>query len=217
MRQDFRNWHIASLRGDAEFGRYRGKTDIGQPAPIELDSARCGISVRQTDLPDGQFCKFRVQPSRKKYFACPVGQITSTSFGHSVPREGRWPSSRTLGRDAVDAAASGARLVSQGEMNLVSDFRRARRTALFSTFAKGGGPVRRSFSEGGSRTAKPCGPGTRCWCQVGGGFGKPDRARQDRQFADDGDKTNSSPGRARNKPLKPLRGECRVFRGTCGD
>ncbi len=27
---------------------------------------------------------------------------------HPVPREGRWPSSRTLGRDAVDAAASGA-------------------------------------------------------------------------------------------------------------
>ena len=30
-------------------------------------------------------------------------------------------------------------------------------------------------------------------------------------FADDGDKTNSSPGRARSKPLKPLRGEGRVF------
>jgi hypothetical protein len=27
---------------------------------------------------------------------------------------------------------------------------------------------------------------------------------------DDGDKRNSSPGRARNKPLKPLRRECRV-------
>src|SRR6266436_6175241 len=23
------------------------------------------------------------------------------------------------------------------------------------------------------RTAKPCGPGTRCWCQVGGGFTSP--------------------------------------------
>jgi len=32
------------------------------------------------------------------------------------------------------------------------------------------------------------------------------------EFADDGDKTNSSPGRARNRPLKPLRRECRVFR-----
>ena len=27
-----------------------------------------------------------------------------------------------------------------------------------------------SFGAGGSRTAKPCGPDTRCWCQVGGGF-----------------------------------------------
>ncbi len=32
--------------------------------------------------------------------------------------------------------------------------RRARRTALM-------------------RTAKPCGPGTRCWCQAGGGFSNP--------------------------------------------
>src|SRR5439155_25685513 len=33
------------------------------------------------------------------------------------------------------------------------------------------------------------------------------------QSADDGDKTNSSPGRARNKPLKTLRGQCRVYSG----
>src|SRR5216684_3774074 len=33
----------------------------------------------------------------------------------------------------------------------------------------------------------------------------------------DGDKTNSSPGRARRKPLKPLRGECRVNRCDRGD
>jgi hypothetical protein len=30
-------------------------------------------------------------------------------------------------------------------------------------------------------------------------------------------KRNSSPGRARRKPLKPLRRKRRVFRGTCGD
>jgi len=34
---------------------------------------------------------------------------------------------------------------------------------------------------------------------------QPDRVRQNLQSADDGDKTNSSPGRARYKPLKPLR------------
>jgi hypothetical protein len=66
------------------------------------------------------------------------------------------------------------------------------------------------------RTAKPCGPGTRCWCQAGGGFSSPTGIRR-AIFASDGDKTNSSPGRARRKPLKPLRRECRVFRGTCGD
>src|ERR1700680_4019822 len=33
----------------------------------------------------------------------------------------------------------------------------------------------------------------------------------------DGDKKARSPGRARRKPLKPLRREGRVFRWTCGD
>jgi hypothetical protein len=58
------------------------------------------------------------------------------------------------GWDAVDARALGPQWQSQGEMNLVSDVRRARRTTL-------------------ERTAKPCGSGTRCWCQVSGGFTGP--------------------------------------------
>jgi len=45
---------------------------------------------------------------------------------------------------------------------------------------------------------------------------EPDRASIDRQSVSDGGKTNSSPGRARHKPLKPLRREGRVFRRTCG-
>ena len=40
------------------------------------------------------------------------------------------------------------------------------------------------------------------WCQVGG------------SSAGDGSKRARSPGRARRKPLKPLRGECRVFSGV---
>jgi hypothetical protein len=44
----------------------------------------------------------------------------------------------------------------------------------------------------------------------------PDRVSIDRQSVSDGGKTNSSPGRARHKPLKPLRREGRVFRRTCG-
>jgi hypothetical protein len=41
----------------------------------------------------------------------------------------------------------------------------------------------------------------RRWCQV-----------RESNFADDGGKRARSPGRARRKPLKPLRGECRVNR-----
>jgi hypothetical protein len=39
----------------------------------------------------------------------------------------------------------------------------------------------------------------------------PDRVRQRLESADDGDKKNSSPGRARNRPLKPLRRKRRVI------
>jgi hypothetical protein len=34
-------------------------------------------------------------------------------------------------------------------------------------------PVEPFGEDGRLRTAKPCGPGTRCWCQVGGGFSSP--------------------------------------------
>jgi hypothetical protein len=53
------------------------------------------------------------------------------------------------------------------------------------------------------RTAKSCGPDTPTLCQVGGG-----------NSADDGGKKARSPERARRKPLKPLRGECRAFSGV---
>src|ERR1700723_3330625 len=43
----------------------------------------------------------------------------------------------------------------------------------------------------------------RRWCQVDGG-----------NSVDDGDKQARSPRRARRKPLKPLRGECRAFSGV---
>jgi hypothetical protein len=79
------------------------------------------------DLPDGQISEFGVQPPLQIYSALLVGQIISTNSRHPVPQEGRWPSSQTLGRDAVDATASGAQGRSQGEMNLVSDWP-ARRT-----------------------------------------------------------------------------------------
>jgi len=44
-------------------------------------------------------------------------------------------------------------------------------------------------------------------------WSRPNRVRVRLQSAGDGGKTNSSPGRARNKPLKPLRRERRVISG----
>jgi hypothetical protein len=56
------------------------------------------------------FCALVICPSglvaKRICFARDPNQIYK--FGYPVPREGRWPSSRTLGWDAVDAAAPGA-------------------------------------------------------------------------------------------------------------
>jgi hypothetical protein len=40
---------------------------------------------------------------------------------------------------------------------------------------------------------------------------RPDRAQIDRQFADDGGKKELVTGEITYKPLKPLRGECRMI------
>jgi hypothetical protein len=47
-----------------------------------------------------------VQSALKKYSASRVGQIKTINCAVLSREEGRWPSSRTLGRDAVDAVAS---------------------------------------------------------------------------------------------------------------
>jgi hypothetical protein len=66
-----------------------------------------------TKQPDGQISAFV------------VGQITFKTPGILSPRKGRWPSSRTLGRDAVDAAASCARWDGRAAFGLVSDLQDA--------------------------------------------------------------------------------------------
>jgi hypothetical protein len=63
----------------------------------------------------------RVKPQNKKYFCFRPTQISSL-IRCLVPPEGR---SRVVTSDAVDVKASGAQRQSQGEMNLVSDVRRA--------------------------------------------------------------------------------------------
>jgi len=90
----------------------------------------------------------------------------------------------------VDAAASGAKSVRRAVIR--ERTRRARRTALM-------------------RTAKPCGPDTRGWCQAAGGEFDPTGSNS-HQAGSDGGKTNSSPGRARHKPSTHCAGNAGVLR-----
>ena len=92
----------------------------------------------------------------------------------------RW----TRGRRHADGVA--------GQVYLVSEIRRAGRTAL-------------------TRTAKPCGPDTRGWCQAAGGDFDPTGSIS-HQAGSDGGKTNSSPGRARHKPSSHCAGNAGVLR-----
>src|SRR5882762_8394460 len=89
-----------------------------------------------------------VQSHLQKFSASPLTQITSISLAVSSHEGGVSRSSRTRGgmrwtrqRRACDVIAG---------RGLVSDQRHADERRY-------------------SRTAKPCGPGTRCWCQVSGG------------------------------------------------
>jgi len=135
-----------------------------------------------------------VQPSLQKYFAFPVGQIISTSSRHPVPRRGayhdrheRWDGMRwTRQRFARDGIAGRV-----GERP-VSDQQRADERCC---------SVRRSRV-----VLTP-----RCWRQVRGV--KSAQPGLDKTYPlGDGGKRARSPGRARRKPLKPLRRECRAFR-----
>jgi hypothetical protein len=80
-------------------------------------------------------------------------------------------------RDAVDAAVPSREAGAGPAARPVSDDLARERTALLSVFANARPdvhmPAKASWAKGGSRTAKPCGPGTRCWCQVGGGVASP--------------------------------------------
>jgi hypothetical protein len=90
---------------------------------------------------------------------------------HPVPLRGALAIVTNVGRDAVDAAASGAWSWSQGGLWSVSEH---------SVQTTGESPAKPFGGDGWLRTAKPCGPGTRCWCQAGGGFTKPNRVSMNR-------------------------------------
>src|ERR1700761_889135 len=98
--------------------------------------------------------------------------------GHPAPEEGRWPSSRTLGRGAVDAARVVAHGIA-GRALLVSGRRRGTNGA--SAYGEAVWSWHPLLVSNRRR---------RC---------EPNRASRYLQSADDGDKRNSSLGRARSK------------------
>src|SRR5260370_23123279 len=89
-------------------------------------------------------------------------------FAPSFPgKRGGRASSRTGDKDEWDAAASAR----NGVVGRVS-----RERSIGAQDERRQSPVE-PFGEGGwLRTAKACGSGTRCWCQVGGGFRQPNRS-----------------------------------------
>ena len=175
-----------------------------------------------TAAPDGQISR------RDKKLSSPISKNISLSpSGKSVlparpvlsRQEGRFAVVTNAGWDAVDAAALARKWSSQGRFS-VSEQPARRRTALqrlrqnsadstWSVESFGGGRcVRRSRVVLASvADAKPCGGDV-----IPTGFDAPSIRLATVT------KRNSSPRRARRKPLKPLRGESRVISGgTRGD
>jgi hypothetical protein len=108
-------------------------------------------------LPDGHVARNPVNHFRAKY-STSVFQKNMVSSAHPVPmqRGVTAKSSRNVGRGAWTRRCR-VRMRLQGGCKLVSDqARRARRAAWL-------------------RTAKACGPGTRCWCQVSRRHTQPNR------------------------------------------
>src|SRR5882757_2487589 len=142
----------------------------------------------------------RVQPLLQKYFCFRLTRLKSISLAVLSPR-GALAIVIDAGRDAVDAAASGAQVELQGGFWIEPDPLAIKRRADDRCSC-----VRQNrvvlAPVAGAKAAEAC---------------RPDRARIGRQFANDGDKTNSSPGRARRKPLKPLRAGTPGDPGTRGD
>ena len=90
------------------------KRTSAHPAGRSADRSRCYRARRANQ-------RFACQVHPKKIFLFLSTPNHPYISRHPVPVEGRWPSSRTLGRDAVDAAVLGAWSCSQGGLCSVSE------------------------------------------------------------------------------------------------
>jgi hypothetical protein len=129
--------------------------------------ARCALLRMRSDMcdvlcdcPTGKsllIFRNRVKPRNQKYSASRSPQITRTTPPIPRPQEGRIAIVTDVGcGERWPQSAGRADRFSQGGLQACEREPRADERRLL-------------------RTAKPCGPGTRCWCQAGGGFGRPNR------------------------------------------
>jgi hypothetical protein len=134
-----------------------------------------------------------VQPRFEKYSASAFAKITSITWPSRSP-EGRSRSSRTRNGMRWTRAASARKWI--------------RRASSYRTCERH--PARRRTAQ--SRTAKSCGPDAPTLASSWRRCIEPDRVSIAPYPLSDGGKQARSPGRARNKPLKPLCRKCRVSR-----
>ena len=114
----------------------------------------CPANVR---TPDGQISHWPrpgpVKSSKRKYSYSQSDPNQFYKRRRLIPHEGRFAIVTNVGMGCGGRGSVGRATESQGGFGCERSGAR-RRTALM-------------------RTAKPRGPGTRCWCQVGGGFWSP--------------------------------------------
>jgi hypothetical protein len=142
--------------------------------------------IDSSDLPVRRLVDGRVESSSQKYSCFHPPQIISITL--AIPPHQRGVGHRhERGRDAVDAAAFCAQRDRRaGFLESVSDRQHADERRL-------------------RRTVKSCGPDAPTLASSLRVLCRPYRVRTKRQSASDGGKKARSPGRVRNKPLKPSR------------
>src|SRR5216684_201540 len=99
-----------ALLGPQPMSALRPKCGAADLAPGEIDEYGPLVGHgRRPDLPDGRAVENPVQWASKKYFASRIGRNSFMDSCVPPKQRGVSRSSRTLGRDAVDAAAFCAR------------------------------------------------------------------------------------------------------------
>ena len=167
-------------------------SSAGTPRASAGPGFRYAQSGLQTDLPDrltrelfAAALKRRIVEAVQSDLPCPVCFAKDSCFRQaqiqpisppSRPGRGAYRDRHERGAGCGGRGSVGRETESQGEASrLVSDQPARGRTALqrlhqnFGRQHMAGRSVWRRLL----RTAKPCGPGTRCWCQAGGGFSSP--------------------------------------------